>query len=455
MNKGTKKIAGLLILLFSVATSACTKVDRSLGEGFIPDDQRMVIKMDTIYGIQSYQSKVDSFPTTNIDTGYIGSFQSPIFGTSSAGFVSQYVWNTFSSLDKFGIAPVVDSVVLTLEIGSAFGDTTKQQTFNVYELEDRIYRDSVYFSFYDALGGSNPDPLFTFNYTGAQTASINMNSPKAIEWATKIANAPTTLYEEGADSLFLNQFKGLFIGLDPSSPKDASMLSINVGRSYFIIYGRNFTNASATTVKDTINAMYSFDNIKYGASINTFAHDYTGTAITGINDTLQTSPTVPIGYMQGQGGVTPYIRFSEEFVNSLKGKLAPPYNTMVVNNARMEVSMQDPSIPMMNIATGRIGMYTNYKRFTPIVDYDYFYEIQSGEPLPYGGSINRTRGSYTVDISGAMQQMLISKYSGSRTITIGPAYGNQCSPRSIMLNTTTSPNDTKPLRVILTYTLIR
>ena len=53
---------GAAALLFLSALASCTEVDNRLGESLIPDDQQMKIKVDTVYGIDTYLAKTDSFP---------------------------------------------------------------------------------------------------------------------------------------------------------------------------------------------------------------------------------------------------------------------------------------------------------------------------------------------------------------------------------------------------------
>ena len=48
-----------LLVLF-VSLGACTKVDNTLGDSLIPNDQQMHIYHDTVSGIEAYVALVDS-----------------------------------------------------------------------------------------------------------------------------------------------------------------------------------------------------------------------------------------------------------------------------------------------------------------------------------------------------------------------------------------------------------
>ena len=62
MNRRGRLRAGAAALLFLSALASCTEVDNRLGESLIPDDQQMKIKVDTVYGIDTYLAKTYSFP---------------------------------------------------------------------------------------------------------------------------------------------------------------------------------------------------------------------------------------------------------------------------------------------------------------------------------------------------------------------------------------------------------
>ncbi|MFQ8827216.1 MAG: DUF4270 family protein [Alistipes sp.] len=192
MNRRGRLRAGAAALLFLSALASCTEVDNRLGESLIPDDQQMKIKVDTVYGIDTYLAKTDSFPSERLSYMYLGSAVDPVFGRTAASASSQYVLSYYSSSyddgDIFGTAPVFDSLVLLFTLDASYlGDTTKTQKFNVYELVNDL-DDSVYYSNFDQSTVLGDQPLFDFELTGVPTSQrrVRLEGPAVEEFARKL-----------------------------------------------------------------------------------------------------------------------------------------------------------------------------------------------------------------------------------------------------------------------------
>ena len=182
-----------------------------------------------------------------------------------------------------------------------------------------------------------------------------------------------------------------------------------------MLYLHNYIDESATTRRDTVSVYYSFANgstIYNNNSVSTIRHDYTETSMEHINDTLSGSPVAQLGYVQSLGGVSTYVRFTDRFVDELLAKVEEPYNSMVINRAESSASIT----------------------------------------LQYGGNLNRTHGNYATDISSFLQKLVNSPSEAPRTMMLGPAYDELYDFKQVVLKTGVSD---PPLRVILTYTLIK
>ena len=87
-----------------------------------------------------------------------GSYTDPVFGLSRASFYAQFRLPNNNANFSFGSSPVLDSVVLTLAYADYYGDTVTQQQFEVYRLDESMFKDSSYYSNDALLYG---DQLFT------------------------------------------------------------------------------------------------------------------------------------------------------------------------------------------------------------------------------------------------------------------------------------------------------
>ena len=455
MNRPNRRGIAATLLLTAAILFSCTKVDNQFGDDFIPDDEQMKVCLDTLRGIDTYLTESDSFPTSGMVYGYMGSGWDPVFGRTKASFCAQYNMNYFTTgSEMFGIAPVFDSLMLWLTFnGSFYGDSSKTQKFNIYELTGYLDSDTTYYAYFDPSSIVSDKVLFSFEITGvpSEEVMLKLDSEAAIEFAHRLMDTTGGTYT--SDSLFHDAYKGFCFAPDPSSDPDACVYRLALASMEMGLYTRNFTDATATTPKDTVITYYSFDNTLFNqAHVSMISHDYTGTPIQGINDTLTTSTPLPYGYVQTLGGVATFVRFTDDFVDQLLGKVVAPYNSMVINKASLVWSLADPTAENFNQAPSRIGSYSDYRKFTGIPDYDYTYETSSGTSLIYGGYLDRTNGNYATDITIFLQKLIAKPDSAPRTMTLGPGGDLLAEFKQVKLKTGASD---PPLRVIVAYTLVK
>lgn len=460
MNRRKVGVVGIILCSFFAFFWSCTKVDNTLGQSFIPEDQLMVLKIGNVTGINAYVAQIDSFPTKDMDYLYLGSRQSDEFGVCKAGFATQFAWLDWVDPNtKFGTAAVADSITLYLGVEAYGGDAEVERTYNMYVLKDRLYKTDEFYSNYDIdkIIDRN-DVFFSFKYSGSDSISIKMTGAKVEEFMQKLIDTTGGVYNN--DSLFINKFPGFYFAPADGETDRTSILAIDPETSGFSLYYHNYTDESATTVKDTLLATaYSFANHDLSpiTTLNTFKYDYTGTEIKNINDTLTTSTPVSVSYVQGLGGVVTYLRFTKEFIQQLQSQLVEPYKKISINRAELYVPLADPTPVNLDIAQSRLGMYENYKTFTGSVDYQYSYETDYGIELLYDGNLNRSKEGYIMDISGYMHQLLNASPDEDYRLILGSAYSNAdlFGFTQVALRTGPTPENPTPLEVKLTYTLIK
>ena len=137
-------------------------------------------------------------------------------------------------------------------------------------------------------------------------------------------------------------------------------------------------------------------------------------------------------------------------------------------------------VEQMSAAPERLGMYTNYKKLTPIADYYYTYEQQYETELDYYGKINRSRGCYVMNITAYMQSLWNSyveerdaaKAEGreidmdnvkNRTVYLGPeayslytnSFGEVQGMPTSDSGGTLSPENNAPIRFTISYNMIK
>ncbi|MBL7923946.1 MAG: DUF4270 family protein [Bacteroidia bacterium] len=141
-------LAGLCLILLN---SSCSEPDL-IGLDLQPASEQPGVSVDTLY-LETYTVAEDSLvmwsPLKNLielPTLFLGSYDEPYMGKSFAGFVSQIrIGNTITPT-TFAGATTPDSVVLSFLYKDQVGDTNVTHRISVYELTEKLYNDSTYYS---------------------------------------------------------------------------------------------------------------------------------------------------------------------------------------------------------------------------------------------------------------------------------------------------------------------
>ncbi len=412
--------------------------------------------------------QTDSIVSSNITYGYFGSMLNDTLGRRSMGFLSQMVNYYLVDSGYFGYKPIFDSAQIMLKVTSFGRDSLTEQSFAVYEVLSNKYltdkpiapnkseRDSTFYLNFDpvAEGVYDPnEPLFTFSLGGegkypSTTTAVTL---KPTEAGKKYISR--LMLQEGkyagdysiysADSLkyWVEEFRGLYIAPNPAKQfteyGKGTIFATDLTYSGLSVYGRNRVKDDPSLIKDTIGMVYYFyeDGAGFGnVSVNNVKRDYTEATIADkivieqAKETATTRLENPRLYVEGMGGVVTEMTFTPEFFAELEAEITKgnkdgkDFKTLAFSQVRMSVYFEDSDYEWEKIADGtagnivrltdqmnaypsRLGMYTNYKKLTPISDYAYVYEQNYSTELAYYGKINRSRGCYVMDITGYMQQL--------------------------------------------------
>lgn len=300
-----------VILSGFIFLTGCNK-DNNFGLEVQPPGDKIYVFTDSSTSFSAYTVREDSLTTSNHSYFMLGSYDDPVFGKAKGEFVSQILLST--SHLRFGDNPVADSMVLYLDYGILigdniqyyYGDTTTSQEIRVYELEEDIYYDSMYFS------NSNIKNLYT---TGNEIGSLIYNPEPSkdslaihlsLDLANRFLNADTTSLEDNTG--FLEFFKGIYLNTDFVSSNGAIVyFDILSSKTRVTVYYSN-------TTEDSLR--YDFAINEKCARFNLFEHDYSGSVIEeNINDTIIERDKV---YIQSMSGTKVFLKF--EFDETLLEK---------------------------------------------------------------------------------------------------------------------------------------
>ncbi|TSJ41543.1 DUF4270 family protein [Fluviicola chungangensis] len=132
-------LSACFVLTLSVLPS-CKKTSSKFGtEALNVDDLLAAGGVDT-FQLKTSSVLFDTLATDNQVYGTLGAYHDPKFGIVNASIYTQF---SIAGSISMGTAPIVDSVVLSLNYGGYYGKLDPQ-TFEVYQLADALHKDSVY-----------------------------------------------------------------------------------------------------------------------------------------------------------------------------------------------------------------------------------------------------------------------------------------------------------------------
>lgn len=328
-----------LLAVIAVFLYSCDKDFNAIGEGLVGDDH-FGLESEK-YDVLAFNQEVTPVQSNNMSPNALGIFENPVFGTTTANFVTQIGLASYSP--TIGEAPVIDSVKIeipyyshvtavdnqgnsTYELDSIYGNKNGKFKLSIYE--SGIQMRTSYFS-----GGSQ---LPQFYYTDQNSefndkkvgARLNdgdvlqndeffFNSKEIVIKTTdpttkvvtterkkpqmtlqlnkqffqdKILNAAAS--KLSAEDLFQEYFRGLYFNVEKSGSNPSNMALINFSEGKITVYYKAKTES--TTDGDAVESKTIVLNLKGGsATTSNTANfledvrnpDYTSAITTNVNKT--------------------------------------------------------------------------------------------------------------------------------------------------------------------------
>ena len=352
---------------------------------------------------------------------------------------------------------------------------------------------------------ADAEPIYTFTFpdqaNGIYTDDSKLRlkeTPRTKEFVNRLlcmdkldenglANNNLEAYE--SDSLFLANFKGLWVEPAEDTPDgEGAIYSLAIADTSLELFGRvRNSGPDADIVTDTLDISYVFYNSYSGDWGNVWAqsvkHDYSTSELADLpmDESLDERAEVQIAYVDGCGGVVTELYFTDELLLSLRNINSDDddYVSAAINQAMLRFYLEESDYdyanldPLaladaMNSAIPRLGLYTNYKNLTPVLDY--MYDQEDTYVVAYNGNLNRSRALYEMNISAFIQEIInallaleedangnvdLSKLEAPRKMYIAPeAYDQFTLSRSILQGSDHTLNRAS-VELELTYTLVK
>ncbi len=428
--------------------------------------------------------------------GYMPIFDSAVLYLS----VDSYGGDTSVS-QRFEVFEVVDNSFVVDSADSIF--------FTSFDMEPYIDDNPIFtFTFPDVKNGI---------FTSATSVTMEETSYTADFISRLMLETITGDYDEDIyddDEEWVNLFKGLYIRpvaeLEPiTAGNPGAIYGTLMSSSGFGFYGRNRVEEDPTLIQDTIGMSYYFYSSyaeSGNVSINMIEHDYEGSMI-DINNVLtsgesaSTVETVNTLRVEGMAGVVSQITITPEFLYELdtildaeEAESGETYNSLFFNQAKLMIYMEgidgydytaiNPFVitPWLDYLPTNLGLYVDYSSYYYEEDdatytslegvADYLYAYESSYTLDFGGSLNRTWGCYVLNIPGQIQVIwndyLEAKEEAeetgteidwesqtNRTIYLAPIASNLYGMEYVSLQAGDPDNNGAPMRIEMTYTMIK
>ena len=220
---------GLVVGLIAVS---CTDPN-TIGLEIQPTSDNIIISDTSSFSWQtSHVESEDSLRTDEALNLVLGEINDPDFGYNSSNFLTQ-VLLTENNTD-LGANPTVDSVVLSYTYSGYYGNLEEFTNLEVNQIDEDIYKDSLYYSNSFGISIGNMDNVDAFNIS---------DNPEDPFLRVKLKNEfGQQILDLGDDNLkdnetFLQHFKGISILVSATN----TMLYLNPdgSNSYFKIYYHN------------------------------------------------------------------------------------------------------------------------------------------------------------------------------------------------------------------------
>ena len=437
-------------------------------ETFDKEQNKFVVTESDCRSFRTSLFRTDSIISSDLQIGYMGIERDldNIFGKRNAGFASNFLFMSDIGEEGFGYLPIFDSMQFLLSVREFAGDTTFVQKYEVFEViksldeamtitDENGEKDTVaYINFDMEQLYDSSKPLFTFEFPNQEKGIYTTSTAVTMQPVSLATDSPTwdfvrrlmlvpadtqdwdgyadntEIYTN--DEEWVENFKGLYIkpAADLAADKEGAMYEVELSATGIYLLGRNRNPKEPMLIQDTTYMYYYFYD-KYAKtgnhSINSVKHDFEGTPLANIamtddknltpEENRQARPECTVGYISGMGGPVMEIYFSDEFLGELRNISAEEgFRHTAINQAVMSVYLEGSSYdwleivpdfitPLLDKSILRMGLYTDFDKLTAIPDYYYAYEKSNETTLAFGGSLNRSRASYVMDISGYIQRL--------------------------------------------------
>jgi hypothetical protein len=419
-----------LLIISSAILIGCQK-ESKFGFDLLPAEDTLKVKITDTLSVTARTIVDDSVSITGVSYLLFGCCNDPIFGRTTASFVTELRLETTNSGLCFGVNPKPDSIFLFLPYQrdsiSYFGNKEYQQHMEIFDLNQNLLRDSNYisrtFDITKYAGSSIATKTFA-PWEDQQDSVLKIKLP--MDYAQKILNIDSISLQN--DTSFRKTIKGIYVKASEVQVGGAIVkFEISSSNSYVKVYYHNQSN-------DSLSSVFYIDG--YSTRMNLFKHNYSGT---NIEKTLKLGNNVQdsVVYIQSMAGLKAQISFPflEEF-----NKTGP----IAISRAELIVKTESPNLTLEGGYP--INEYLNIFSTDGKGNTYYIPEYQGSSGAI---AVGRYNDEYHYDIANFIQKSIDRKIVNYK-LFLQPSYSVGDFYRTVI----TSGRHTSRMKIVITYVKI-
>jgi hypothetical protein len=395
----------ILSASFLLAFYSCRQDEEKLKPDFVKNIAYTQFNNQT--EIQTKTLRSDSILADRVAQGLAGIYRDSVFGLSRAALhVQPRLATNFLTLGQAGETLVTDSLVLSLQYNGIYGDSSIQQTLEVYRIDEVLDISENYPS--NTVIETQAAVLGTKTFRPDLENELRINSPNSTggmdtlnvqpELRIRLDNAfgDEILSKSGQSELENNSnFAAFFNGLKVMPPQGTVVNNNEAAILYFALTASatkmSLYYSTISTNGDTTKRVIAFPINSSSVRFNTFEHDYSGSEVE--SQLNQATADSVYTYTQAMAGVETLISFPS-LVEKYKD------SNIVVNKAELVLPTADGSYAKYGFASSLIVASKDDMGNLEFIP-DYF----EGESY-FGGFYDPITQSYRFNVGRYVQGLL-------------------------------------------------
>ena len=415
-------IVGLFLFIL---LNSCENKPDLIGADLLPSGDAIRVSFDSLGIIKSYTVFGDSMRSDYKSIYILGSQVDPYFGFSRAEIITQIQHS--SSSGSFGSNPVVDSVILSLNIKDIIGVPAAPTVVEVYEYTELISSDSSYWSNMDITGKYREQIIGSASFPATDTViKIRITDDVFINKFLQAEDSVlgnTTYLQEYINGLYITTEEVLSGGI---------FMTLDLGATlhHLMFY---YSNDSISSNDST--SAFSQDYLIGVSSteINIFQHDYSGYPIEpyinngSLNDSLL--------FVQSMAGVSSIIRL--EGITDWRDSMP-----VAIIDAKLILPVSDSNFTLQK------GLYLPSALSLYLIEdrYSYNYDYMLHGPGA-GGAYDPLTNSYIFNLKVQIQSIIQGDVENLEMI-LKPSEGEEIVSRTVLQSWSQNPGKRVRLEIV-------